>query len=165
LTTYIAEMRGQDPEDALFDLLLEENQGIPTVGLGTNSHTLAFVSHPSGMIASDAILFGSTPIHVPPAASTSSCPGLCGPRRTSGYQKQSARWPLFRSSASACPTAGFSGTVPRRTLWCSTPTRSRPKQCPVRIEYVIVNGKVVIDQGENAGALPRRSLCQERTYA
>ena len=55
-------MRGQDPAEALFDLLLEENLGISTVGLGTNPHTLpAFVSHPAGMIASDAILFGEYP--------------------------------------------------------------------------------------------------------
>ena len=59
LVTEIAEMRGQDPADALFNLLLEENLGISTIGLGTNPQTLpAFVSHPYGMIASDAILFG-----------------------------------------------------------------------------------------------------------
>ena len=62
LITDIAEMRGQEPEDALFDLLLEENLGISTVGLGTNARTLyAFVSHPYGMIASDAILFREYP--------------------------------------------------------------------------------------------------------
>ena len=62
LLTDIAEMRHQDPADALFDLLVEENLGISTVGLGTNPQTLpAFVSHPCGMIASDAILFGEYP--------------------------------------------------------------------------------------------------------
>ena len=62
LITDIAEMRGQDPADTLFDLLLSENLGISTVGLGTNAQTLyAFVSHPYGMIASDAILFGEYP--------------------------------------------------------------------------------------------------------
>ena len=62
LLTAIAEMRGQEPLDALFDLLVEENLGISTVSLGTNAHTLAaFVSHPYGMIASDAILFGDHP--------------------------------------------------------------------------------------------------------
>ena len=54
LITDIADMRNQDPADALFDLLIEENLGISTVGLGTNAQTLyAFVSHPAGMIASD----------------------------------------------------------------------------------------------------------------
>ena len=44
------------------ELLIEEKLGISQVGTGTNAHTLpAFVSHPYGMIASDAILFGDYP--------------------------------------------------------------------------------------------------------
>ena len=58
----IAEMRNQDPIDALLDLLLDEELSISYVGLGTNEATLyAFVSHPYGMIASDAILLGEFP--------------------------------------------------------------------------------------------------------
>ena len=58
----IAEMRGQDPADAFFDILVEEKLGISIVGLGTNPQTLPdFVSHPCGMIASDAILLGEYP--------------------------------------------------------------------------------------------------------
>ncbi|MEE8158353.1 MAG: amidohydrolase family protein, partial [Dehalococcoidia bacterium] len=58
----IAEMRGQDPADAFFDLLFEEKLGVSMVGLGTNPQTLPdFVSHPCGMIASDAILLGEYP--------------------------------------------------------------------------------------------------------
>ena len=33
-------------------------------------------------------------------------------------------------------------------------TRTEPKQFPIGIEYVIVNGTVVIDGGEHTGALP-----------
>ena len=33
-------------------------------------------------------------------------------------------------------------------------TRADPKVYPVGIEYVIVNGEVVIDRGKNTGALP-----------
>ena len=48
LITDIAEMRGQEPAEALFDLLLEENLGISTVGLGTNPQTLSAFRVPSG---------------------------------------------------------------------------------------------------------------------
>jgi N-acyl-D-aspartate/D-glutamate deacylase len=41
-------------------------------------------------------------------------------------------------------------------------TKADPKQYPVGIEYVIVNGQVVIDQGENTGALPGRGLRKGR---
>ncbi len=37
-------------------------------------------------------------------------------------------------------------------------TKENPKQYPVGIDYVIVNGVVVIDEGENTGKLPGRAL-------
>ena len=37
-------------------------------------------------------------------------------------------------------------------------TRENPKQYPVGIEYVIVNGKTVIQKGENTGVLAGRAL-------
>ena len=40
----------------------------------------------------------------------------------------------------------------------SPATRAEPKQYPVGIEYVLVNGTVVVDQGEHTGALPGRAL-------
>jgi N-acyl-D-aspartate/D-glutamate deacylase len=41
-------------------------------------------------------------------------------------------------------------------------TREDPKQYPVGIDYVIVNGQVVIDRGENTGVLPGRALRRGR---
>ena len=41
-------------------------------------------------------------------------------------------------------------------------TRSDPRRYPVGIDYVIVNGRVVIDRGENTGALPGRALRRGR---
>jgi N-acyl-D-aspartate/D-glutamate deacylase len=37
-------------------------------------------------------------------------------------------------------------------------TRTNPKQFPLGIPYVIVNGKVVIDGGEHTGATPGKGL-------
>jgi N-acyl-D-aspartate/D-glutamate deacylase len=42
-------------------------------------------------------------------------------------------------------------------------TRSRPKQFPTGIDYVIVNGEVVIDEGRHTAALPGRALRRGRT--
>ena len=42
-------------------------------------------------------------------------------------------------------------------------TRENPKQFPHGIPYVIVNGVVVIEDGENTGALPGRSLRRGRS--
>jgi N-acyl-D-amino-acid deacylase len=170
LLTDIAEMRGQDPADALFDLLLEENLGISTVGLGTNPHTLpAFVSHPNGMIASDAILFGEYPnprtygcfpivlaefvraekhLRLPEAI-----------RKMTSFPAQRLGLPdrgVLRDGLKADIVVFNPATVKTRA------TREDPKHYPVGIEYVIVNGKVVIDQGENTGALPGRALRRGR---
>lgn len=164
--TDIAEMRGQDPADALFDLLLEERLGISTVGLGTNPQTLpAFVSHPCGMIASDAILFGEYPnprtygcfpivlaefvraekhLRLPEAI-----------RKMTSFPAQRLGLPdrgLLRDGFKADIVVFHPKTVKTHA------TREHPKQYPIGIEYVIVNGVVVIDRGTNTGALPGRAL-------
>ena len=41
-------------------------------------------------------------------------------------------------------------------------TKEDPHHYPVGIDYVIVNGRVVIDQGENTGVLPGRGLRRGR---
>ena len=170
LLTDIAEMRDQDPADAIFDLLLEENLGISTVGLGTNPHTLpAFVSHPSGMIASDAILFGEYPnprsygcfpivlaefvraekhLRLPEAI-----------RKMTSFPAQRLGLPdrgVLRDGFKADIVIFDPNTVKTQA------SRSNPKQYPVGIEYVIVNGRVVIDQGVNTEALPGRALRRGR---
>jgi N-acyl-D-amino-acid deacylase len=166
LISDIADMRGQDPEDALFDLLIEENLGISTVGLGTNPHTLpAFVSHPAGMIASDAILIGEYPnprsygcfpivlaefvraekhLRLPEAI-----------RKMTSFPAQRLGLPdrgLLRDGFKADVVVFNADTVKTHA------TREDPKQYPVGIDYVVVNGQVVIDRGENTGALPGRAL-------
>ena len=170
LLTDIAEMREQDTEDALFDLLIEENLGISTVSLGTNPHTLsAFVSHPYGMIASDAILFGEYPnprsygcfpivlaefvraekhLRLPEAI-----------RKMTSFPAQRLGLPdrgLLRDGFKADIVVFNPDTVKARA------TKDNPKQYPVGIEYVIVNGQVVIDRAENTGALPGGGLRRGR---
>jgi N-acyl-D-amino-acid deacylase len=166
LITDIAEMRGQDPEDALFDLLVEENLGISTVGLGTNPQTLpAFVSHPYGMIASDAILFGEYP-----NPRTYGCfPMVLAEfvraekhlRLTEAIRKMTS----FPAQRLGLPDRGLLRDGFKADIVIFNPdtvkthaTREDPKHYPVGIEYVIVNGEVVIQQGENTGALPGRAL-------
>ncbi len=170
LITDIAEMRGQDAADALFDLLLEENLGISTVGLGTNPHTLpAFVSHPAGMIASDAILFGEYPnprtygcfpivlaefvraerhLRLPEAIRKMTS----FPAQRLGLRDRG----ILRDGFKADIVAFDPHTVKTHA------TREHPKRYPVGIEYVIVNGEVVIERGENTGALAGRSLRRGR---
>ena len=166
LITEIANLRNQDPADALFDLLLDENLGISTVGLGTNPQTLpAFVSHPAGMVASDAILFGEYPnprtygcfpvvlaefvraekqLRLPEAIrKMTSFPAQRLGLKDSGLIKDGykADIVLFNPETVKAPA-----------------TKENPKQYPIGIDYVIVNGKIVIDDGNNTGVTPGRAL-------
>ena len=44
----------------------------------------------------------------------------------------------------------------------SRASRTEPKQFPIGIEFVLVNGKVVIDNGSHTGMLPGRALRRGR---
>ena len=41
-------------------------------------------------------------------------------------------------------------------------TRTNPKQFPAGIDYVIVNGEIVVEGGRHTGALPGRALRRGR---
>ena len=166
LITDIGEMRGQDPADALFDLLIEENLFISTVGLGTNAQTLyAFVSHPAGMIASDAILFGEYPnprtygcFPIVLAEFVRAEQHLKLPeaiRKMTSFPAQRLGLPdrgLLRDGFKADIVIFDPETVKTHA------SKDDPKHYPVGIHYVIVNGQVVIQNGENTGAVPGRGL-------
>ena len=170
LLTDIAEMRRQEPADALFDLVHEENLGVTTVLVGVNPHTLpAFISHPAGMIASDAVLLGEYP-----SPRTYGCFPLVLAEfvRAEKHLRLSEairKMTSFPAQRLGLPDRGLLKDGFRADIVVFNPdtvkthaTKEDPKQYPVGIEYVIVNGEVVIDRGENTGALPGRALRRGR---
>ena len=169
---HIGEMRNQDPSEALFDLLLEEKLGISEVGTGTNPETLpAFVSHPYGMIASDAILFGEIPnprtygcfpivlsefvraekhLRLPEAIRKMTS----FPAQRLGLGDRGILKDGFR-----CDIVIFDPDTVRTDA-----TREDPKHFPVGIDYVIVNGIPVIENGKNTGSTPGKALRRGRKF-
>ena len=166
LVTEIAEMRGQDPADALFDLLLEENLGISTVGLGTNPQTLpAFVSHPYGMIASDAILFGEYPNPRTYGCFPIVLAEFVRAEKHLRLPEAIRKMTSFPPQRLGLPDRGILRDGFRPDIVIFDPdtvkthaTKDDPKHYPVGINYVIVNGQVVIENGTNTGALAGRAL-------
>jgi N-acyl-D-amino-acid deacylase len=166
LVTEIAEMRGQDPADALFDLLLEENLGISTVGLGTNPQTLpAFVSHPYGMIASDSILFGEYPNPRTYGCFPIVLAEFVRAEKHLRLSEAIRKMTSFPAQRLGLPDRGILRDGFRPDIVIFDPatvkthaTKDDPKHYPVGINYVIVNGQVVIENGTNTGALPGRAL-------
>jgi N-acyl-D-amino-acid deacylase len=162
----IARLRGQDDYDAFFDLLRDDGLGLCIVIVGTNPQTLpAFVSHPYGMVGSDAILLGEYP-----SPRTYGCfPVILAEfvraerhlrlpeaiRKMTSFPAQRLGLKdrgLLRDGMKADIVIFDPNTVK------ATATPRQPKQYPLGIPYVIVNGRVVIDNGEHTGALPGRAL-------
>ena len=164
--TEIAHIRSQDPVDAIMDLLVDENLSIHIVGTGTNQHTLpAFVSHPYGIIASDAILLGE---YQNPRSYG------CFPIVLAEFVRAEKHLRLpeairkmtsFPAQRLGLPDRGVLRDGFKADIVVFDPDTVRtdavlgdPKHYPVGIDYVIVNGEVVIDDGEHTGALPGRAL-------
>ena len=159
-------MRNQDPADALFDLLVEENLGISTVGLGTNPQTLpAFVSHPCGMIASDAILFGEYPNPRTYGCFPIVLAEFVRAEKQLRLPEAIRKMTAFPAQRLGLPDRGLLRDGFKADIVVFNPktvkthaTREDPKHYPIGIEYVIINGVVVIDRGTNTAALPGRAL-------
>ena len=166
----IARTRGQDVLDAFFDLLLDEELGICSVGTGTNAQTLpVFVSHPYGMVGSDAILLGEYP-----SPRTYGCfPVILAEfvraeehlRLPEAIRKMTS----FAAQRLGLRDRGLLRDGMKADIVVFNPetvkapaTRANPKQFPLGIPYVIVNGQVVVDDGKHTGALAGRALRHRR---
>ena len=164
--TTIAEMREQEPAEALFDLLIEENLGISEVGTGTNAETLpAFVSHPFGMIASDAILFGEYPNPRTYGCFPIVLAEFVRAEKHLRLPEAIRKMTSFPAQRLGLPDRGVLRDGFRADIVIFDPdtvrtdaTKEDPKHYPVGIDHVIVNGEVVIENGENTGVTPGRAL-------
>jgi N-acyl-D-amino-acid deacylase len=166
----IATLRGQSPTDTMYDLLLSENLGVCTIALGTNAHTLpAFVAHPYGMVASDAILFGDHPNPRTYGCFPLVLAEFVRAERHLRLPEAIRKMTSFPAQRLGIPDRGVLRDGFRADIVCFDPstvrtraTKRDPKQYPDGIPYVIVNGVVVIDQGEHTGALPGRAVRRGR---
>lgn len=165
-----AEMLGKHVVDAMCDLLLAEDLQTCYVAAGANPTTLGkFVAHPLSMVGSDALLLGDFPsprsygcfaiilgefvreeryLRLPDAI-----------RKMTGFPAMRLGLPdrgLLRDGLKADIVVFDPRTVK------SLATRRQPKQFPVGIDYVLVNGQVVIDRGAHTGVTAGRALRRGR---
>ena len=166
----VAGMMNMGEVDALCDLLLDENLQISYTGVSRNGATVPlFMSHPLCMVGSDAVMVGEYPN-----------PHTYGtfPYILSEYVREE-QW-LSMSEAIRKMTSFAAQRLGLRDRGLlrdgmkadvvvfdaqrvkAPATRQEPKQFPLGINYVIVNGQVVIDNGEHTGALPGRALRHRR---
>jgi N-acyl-D-amino-acid deacylase len=166
----VAELMGKDVVDAVCDLLLLEDQQVSYVSAGASLATLPrFVGHPLYMVGSDAVLIGEYP-----------SPRTYGafPLILAEYVREEGRFTLpeairkmtsFPAQRIGLPDRGllrdgFKADVvvfDARTVTAPA-TRREPKQFPVGIDYVVVNGRVVVEPGRHTGVLAGRALRRGR---
>lgn len=162
----IARERGQDVVDAFFDLLVDEDLRITEVHPGPTGPTLAkFFQHRLGMVGTDSVFIGDKPS----PRTYGSFPRILGEfvREESFFSLPEAVRTFTSFPAQRLGFAdrgilrdGFAADItvfdPSRVR--AAATYDRPRELAVGIEYVIVNGTVVLDRGKHTGHLPGRSL-------
>ena len=161
-----AEMMKIGEVDAICDLSLDEDLQISYVSPGPSLETLPdFISHARTMVGTDAVLLGEYPN--PRSYGTF-------PTILAEYVRETGRLTLEETIRKMTSMAALRLDIRDRGMLrdgmkadivvfdpstvMSPSTRAQPKQFPVGIEYVLVNGSVVVDRGQHTGALGGRAL-------
>jgi N-acyl-D-amino-acid deacylase len=151
-------------------LLLDEDLQVSFISAGVNGLTLSkFISHPMSMVGSDALLIGDFP---------SPRTYGCFPVILSEYVREEHSMSLpqairkitsFPAQRLGLPDRGLLRDGMKADIVVFHPdqvsapaTKRNPKQFPIGIEYVIVNGKIVVDRAEHTGVLAGRALRRGR---
>lgn len=151
----LGKMRGKDPLEATFDLLLEEENVVGMVDFyGTEEHVVKIMTRPEHNVSTDGIM-GAKP-H----------PRLYGtfPRILGKYVREEGVMPLetaiYKMTKKPATVLGIKNRGEVRQGYFAdlvvfdpatvkdTADYVNPRQYPIGIEYVIVNGKVVLENGE-----------------
>ena len=167
----IAALRQEDALDVYMDLLAEESIGLSYVGDGGSEEMLpAFVAHPLGMFGSDAMYLGE----FPSPRTYGNMPRVLGHfSRLGGYaplEEMIRKMTSFAAQRLGIPDRGILRDGFKADVVVFNPetvgsaaTLENPRVFPSGIEHVLVNGQLVIEDGEHTGALPGRALRRGRS--
>ena len=172
----IAELRGADPYETTFDLLYEEEAGVQVVRFGMSEEDVRTVMrHPMVMVGSDAsalapygVLFRGKP-H---PRNYGTFPRVLG-KYAREEQVLSIEEAVRKMTSLPAQKLGLQdrGKI-QAGMWADITifnpqtvqdkaTYLDPHQYPCGIEYVLVNGKPVIVQGEHTGELSGKTLIRK----
>ncbi len=165
LADYMAET-GTDAVDSICDLLLAESLGVAQVTSGPWTETLRhFVRHPLGMVGTDSTFLGEKPA----PRTYGSFPRILG-QFVRDEQLLSLEEAVRKMTGAPAARLGLTdrgllrdGLVADLVIFDAARVRSNatydePRRYPDGIDYVIVNGELVVDGGRHTGALPGRAL-------
>lgn len=163
--------RGQDAVDAICDLLLAEDLRVNQVTSGPSTETLPlFAAHAQGMFGTDSTFIGEKPS----PRTYGSFPRVLGEfvreQRVMSLEEAVRKMTSAPAARLGLRDRGMlrDGLAADVVVFDAARVRSLatydvPRQFPEGIEYVLVNGQLVIDAGRHTGALPGRALRRGRS--
>jgi N-acyl-D-amino-acid deacylase len=170
----IAAAKNTDPYEFVCDLIINEGQDVSHIGFGmSEENTQMVLQHPQVMLGSD----GSSLAPYGPLSVGKPHPRNYGafPRFLGYYVREKKILPLPEAvkKVTSMPAAKMGlqnrgslrvGNFADVVVFDPESIRDKatfidPHQYPVGIDYVIVNGKIVIDHGNHTGELPGKVLC------
>jgi N-acyl-D-amino-acid deacylase len=167
----VANMMGKSEVDTICELLLDEDLQVSYIAPGAHGVTLPkFLAHPLSMVGSDSLLIGDYP-----SPRTYGCfANMLGEVvREEGYltlAQAIRKMTSFAAQRLGLPDRGELRNGFKADIVVFDPgtvkspaTRRKPKQFPIGIDTVVVNGKVVVDGAEHTGALAGRALRRGRS--
>lgn len=161
----VGKIKGKDPLDAIFDVILEEENIVGLVDFyGTEEHVKLIMSRPEQNVCTDGIMGGK-----PHPRLFGAFPRVLGKyvRDEKGFTLETAIYKMTSKSAAVIGLKdrgllkeGYKADL---VLFdfdkiIDKGDYNDPNQYPVGIEYVIVNGEVVIKNGEDTGKRPGKVL-------
>ena len=162
----IAEMRGlEDPADAAFDILIEEDLAVGMVMFSMDeADVVRIMKHPVAAYITDGILGGK-----PHPRVYGSFPRLLGRYvRDQGVlqleeavrKMTSASAERLRLKSKGIIAENYDADITLFNLETviDHATYENPRQFPSGIEWVLVNGEVVVQNGKHTGARPGRTI-------
>ena len=152
------------------DLLLDEDLQTSYVTPGLTLPTLPdFVTHPRAMVGTDALLLGDHPSPRTYGTFPTILAEYVREEGSISLQEAVRKMTSFAALRLGIPDRGMLREGMKADIVIFDPktvkspaTRHQPKQFPVGIEYVLVNGRIVVDQGQHTGALAGRALRRGR---
>jgi N-acyl-D-amino-acid deacylase len=164
--TDLARARSKKMVDTICDLLVEEDLEVAFVArTGNPDNIRTIVKHPAQMVGSDGLLTGGHPN----PRTYGTFPYVLGQlvreegllRLEEAVRKMSA----IPAQRLGLKDRGILRDSMKADMVLFDPARvaakatfEEPKQYPEGIDYVLVNGKIVIDNGAHTGAIPGRAL-------
>ena len=161
----IGKIRGKDPLDATFDLLYDEENAVGMVDFyGLEEHVITFLKRPEQNVCTDGLLSGK-----PHPRAYGSFPRVLGRyvREQKILTLEEAVHKMTKKAASAMSIQGKGSlevgkdadiVIFNQDTVIDTATFVDSVQFPIGIDYVMVNGKLVLEEGECRKISPGKVL-------